>query len=80
MSNRIAEIRKLVEGKKGERIRLYVIGDRNRILDAIGVLDGVYTDVFTVNIEKSESYKKRYCYKYSEILTQRVRILPAVND
>ena len=60
---------------EGSAVSLYAIGDRNRILQAQGILDGVYPDIFTVRVDNG-SYQKRYCYAYSEILTQHVKIRP----
>lgn len=58
---------------KGCCVRLYAVGDRNKITSAVGVLDGVYPDVFTVLVSM-EGYTQRFSYTYSEIITKNVKI------
>ena len=60
----------------GSRVRLYVIGDRNRITDTTGILDGLYPSLFTVTVDRGR-FKHHYSFTYSEILTDRVRVTPA---
>lgn len=73
--NTIQEIRNTLAPYKGKRVKLYVIGERNRILDTHGILDGLYPDVFTVVVGTGE-YDKRYSYTYREILTHHVSVTP----
>jgi len=74
----IDEIRSSLERYKGRRVSLHAVGDRNRVLNTVGVLDGVYSDIFTIFVH-NESYDKRYCYTYSEILTKNVRVDPVAD-
>lgn len=74
--DQISAIRNAVQKYKGQEIKLYVIGDRNRIMDTSGVLEGVYRDIFTVLVDE-EDICRRYSFSYREILTRRVRLSAA---
>lgn len=58
---------------KGKVVSLYAVGDRNRVLNTRGVLDGVYPEVFTVLV-RMQGYNQRYSYSYNEVITNRVRV------
>ncbi len=76
MSNQLLAIRRKLQPCQGQKVRLHVRGERNKILDTHGILEGLYGDVFTVYVQ-SEDYGRRYCYSYHDILTKNVSILPA---
>ena len=72
-NNRIDSIRNALRSNIGQPVKLHVIGDRNKVIDACGILDGVYSDIFTILVNNNDYYK-RYCYTYSEIITKNVAI------
>lgn len=72
----VERIRRSMADMKGEKVNLHAIGDRNRVTRAVGVLDGVYPDVFTVHVNR-EGYSQRYSYTYSEVITKNVMIARA---
>jgi uncharacterized protein Veg len=78
MSKRIPAIRTSMKPMQGSMVHLYAIGDRNKVLDTEGVLQGVYRDIFTVRVA-SESYTKTYCYPYCDIITKNVQINPIMS-
>ncbi|MFQ9177067.1 MAG: Veg family protein, partial [Christensenellaceae bacterium] len=41
----VGKIRERLAMKKGRRVELYAIGERNRVTRAQGVLDGVYPGI-----------------------------------
>lgn len=71
----IAAIRKNLESYKGQNVCLKALGGRRKNLLAYGVLDGVYSDVFTVLVDM-DGYTKHFSYTYNEILTKHVLIEP----
>ncbi len=75
MKTQIINIRNELRKIKGQGVRLHVIGERNKITDELGVLEGVYSDIFTVRIAY-EDYVRRYSYSYAEVLTRHVKIYP----
>ena len=75
MKNQLSTIRRTLEACQGQTVRLHVRGERNKILDTRGVLEGLYGDVFTVYVQL-EDYGRRYWYSYHDILTKNVSILP----
>lgn len=79
MKDKIQEIRNELTPYVGKAVHLYVVGDRNRILNTTGVLDGVYSDIFTVAVQ-NDSYLRRYCYTYSEMLVGNVKVHPALQS
>ena len=68
-----------MEPLQGNKVHLYAVGNRNKILDTQGVLEGVYRDVFTVRVI-NESYAKTYCYPYCDIITKNVQINLIASD
>lgn len=69
----VNKVRAKLAVKKGSRVELYAVGDRNRVTRAQGVLDGVYPGIFTVLVD-SKGYKTRYSYTYNELITGKVNI------
>lgn len=72
-NNNISDIRASLRNQLGQPVKLHVIGDRNKVIDAYGILDGVYSDIFTILVNNNDYYK-RYCYTYSEIITKNVAV------
>ena len=77
MSNQLGRIKSLLSAYQGCMVQLYAIGERNKILDTYGILEGIYPEVFVVQVEQG-GYCRKYCYSYSEILTKRVKVTPAL--
>ena len=77
MPNQLKHIKSVLSNYEGCMVRLYAIGERNKIIDIFGILEGVYSDIFIV-ITDQDGYTRRYCYSYSEILTKRVKVIPAL--
>ena len=69
----VGKIRERLAMKKGRRVELYAIGERNRVTRAQGVLDGVYPGIFTILVD-SKGYSTRYSYTYNELITGKVNI------
>ena len=67
------KIRRSLAGIEGRAVELYAVGERNRVTQERGILDGVYPDIFTVSVRKS-GYTQRFCYTYSEVLTKKVKV------
>ena len=75
MNHQLGAIRHKLLPCQGQKVRLHVRAERNRILDTHGVLEGLYGEVFTVYVQ-SEDYARRYCYSYHDILTRHVSVIP----
>lgn len=69
------EIKSEVSLLKGKDVKLYINRGRRKILKFDGVIDNVYTSVFTVK-EKIENTPTR-TYSYSDILCGDVKITDA---
>lgn len=67
------EIRKALMAIKGERVKLFARGERNRIIRATGILDGVYPAIFTVAVCTDGQFHK-FSYTYNEVVTKNVSV------
>jgi len=66
------DIKRAILSLKGEQVELYINRGRRKILKFEGVIDNVYTSVFTVK-EKIAS-ALTHTYSYSDILCGEVKI------
>ena len=66
------EIKRSVLSLKGEQVKLYINRGRRKILKLEGVIDNVYTSVFTVKDKITTS--ATHTYSYSDILCGEVKI------
>lgn len=67
----IEDIKQSVLRLKGEQVKLYINRGRRKILKFQGVVDNVYSSVFTV---KQQVGAATYTYSYSDILCGEVKI------
>ena len=68
----IDEIKRAVLSLKGEEVKLYINRGRRKISRFEGVIDNVYTSVFTVKDKIPSSLT--HTYSYSDILCGEVKI------
>lgn len=66
------DIKQAVLSLKGEQVKLYINRGRRKILKLEGVIDNVYTSVFTV--KDAISTTSTHTYSYSDILCGEVKI------
>ena len=66
------DIKQAVSSLKGEQVKLYINRGRRKILKFQGVIDSVYSSVFTVK-EQIET-NSTHTYSYSDILCGEVKI------
>ncbi len=66
------DIKRAVLSLKGEQVKLYINRGRRKILKFEGVIDNVYTSVFTVKDKIASSLT--HTYSYSDILCGEVKI------
>ena len=70
------DIKQAVLSLKGEMVQLYINRGRRKVLRFEGVIDNVYTSVFTVKDKIASSLT--HTYSYSDILCGEVRITKSV--
>lgn len=68
----LEDIKRAVLSLKGEQVKLYINRGRRKILKFEGVIDNVYTSVFTV--KDSIPTSATHTYSYSDILCGEVKI------
>lgn len=73
MPSQLQQIQDRLRAYQGGIVHLHAVGERNKVLEAYGVLEGVYPEVFVILVQE-EAQKRRYCYAYREVLTRRVEI------
>lgn len=66
------DIKQAVLSLKGEQVKLYINRGRRKVLKLEGVIDNVYTSVFTVKDKIATS--ATHTYSYSDILCGEVKI------
>ncbi|MBQ7880499.1 MAG: Veg family protein [Clostridia bacterium] len=66
------DIKQAVLSLKGEEVKLYINRGRRKILKFEGVIDNVYTSVFTVKDRIASA--STHTYSYSDILCGEVKI------
>lgn len=65
------DIKRAVLSLKGEQVKLHINRGRRKILRLEGIIDNVYTSVFTV---KDNADTNTHTYSYSDILCGEVKI------
>lgn len=66
------DIKQAVLSLKGEQVKLYINRGRRKIFKFEGIIDNVYTSVFTVKDKIATS--STHTYSYSDILCGEVKI------
>ncbi len=68
----LEDIKHAVQQLKGESVELYINRGRRKVFKFEGIIDNVYTSVFTVKEKIASSLT--YTYSYSDILCGEVKI------
>lgn len=68
----LEDIKQAVLSLKGEEVKLYINRGRRKILRFEGVIDNVYTSVFTVKDKITST--STHTYSYSDVLCGEVKI------
>lgn len=58
----------------GCKVKLKANRGRKRMLEANGVLEGMYPNVFTIKIDKDNQANRRISYSYTDLLTSNVKL------
>ena len=66
------DIKQAILSLKGEQVKLYINRGRRKIFKFEGIIDNVYTSVFTVKDKIATS--STHTYSYSDILCGEVKI------
>ena len=70
----LKKIREDVKTKVGRNVRLKANRGRRKTFIKEGVLENVYTNIFTVKVVESADFVRRLSYSYSDILTETVEL------
>ena len=72
--NALKKIRDDVMTNVGRNVRVKANRGRKKTFIKEGVLENVYTNIFTVKVVESADFVRRLSYSYSDILTQTVEL------
>ncbi len=75
MNSCMDAIKTQIRASKGALIKIRTRTGRRNGIELGGIIDGLYPEVFTVMV-KEHGNSRRYCFSYSEILTNHVQIVP----
>ncbi|MBE3597130.1 MAG: Veg family protein [Hydrogenibacillus sp.] len=72
--NALADIKSLLEGYVGRRIRLKANGGRKKTVEHVGILEETYPLVFIVKLDEETRPLRRVSYSYADVLTETVEL------
>jgi len=70
----IMEIKKGLEERIGERLKIKANGGRRKTIVRSGVLSETYPSVFVVELDQDEHSYERVSYSYADVLTETVEL------
>lgn len=69
----LCEIRKNLESRVGEKIRLKANRGRSRTFEKEGVLESTYPSIFVIRVDEP-NYYQRFTFSYADVLTETVEL------
>lgn len=76
----LKKIREDVETNLGKNVRLKANRGRKKTFVKEGVLENVYSNIFTVKVVELADFVRRLSYSYSDILTETVELTVLPSD
>lgn len=73
-ANTISEIKKTIESNVGKPVRLKANRGRRKTFEKEGILEKVYSDIFTIKVKESQDFVRRLAYSYTDLLTETVEL------
>ncbi|MGI6558895.1 MAG: Veg family protein [Limnochordia bacterium] len=72
--NVLAEIKKDLDSCVGKKIKLRANRGRRQVMEAEGILERTYPNVFVVYLDKQNAVR-RVSYTYADVLTETVELM-----
>lgn len=69
----VERIKRMIEKLNGQNVVLVIKNGRKGYQKKIGVISGIYPDIFTVDT-LNEDAQKKLCLSYIDVLTKNVRL------
>lgn len=69
----LGEIKKSLEARIGEKIRLKANRGRRKTYEKEGVLENTYPSIFTIRVDE-KNYNQRLSFTYVDVLTETVEL------
>jgi uncharacterized protein Veg len=70
----VNRVRNELQQYMGCKVKLKANRGRKRMLEANGVLENMYPNVFTIRIDKANEMNQRISYSYTDLLTANVKL------
>lgn len=70
----LVEIKRVLDGQIGKRLKLIANGGRKKTVERYGTLAETYPAVFIVALDQDENAFERVSYSYADILTETVEL------
>ena len=74
-NNRLAAIKKDIEGHVGESVTLKANGGRRKVLVNKGIIEKAYPSIFVIRLDNDN--RRTVTYSYSDVLTKTVQLVYA---
>lgn len=78
--NRVDEIRDVLVGMQGKRLRVRANMGRSRVVERVGTLVATHPSLFMIQIEERRGRVSRQSYQYVDILTGLVELFDDETD
>ena len=72
--NHVAEIQEKLTGMVGDRVKVKANMGRTRVIERMGVINGVHPAVFIIEVDERRGRKSRQSYQYVDVLTGTVEL------
>ncbi|HKM17378.1 MAG TPA: Veg family protein [Limnochordia bacterium] len=72
-TNPLEQIKLNLDACVGKKIRLKANKGRKKVVEAEGILENTYPNIFVIRLDKSSAVK-RLSYTYADVLTQTVEL------
>lgn len=72
-TNQLDQIKLNLDEHVGKKIKLKANRGRKKIVEAEGILEGTYPNIFVIKLDKPSAVR-RLSYTYSDILTETVEL------
>ncbi|MDN5346508.1 MAG: hypothetical protein PWP65_72 [Clostridia bacterium] len=76
----LATIRKDLEARVGQKVKLRANRGRKKVLERIGVLERTYPNIFVIRLEEQKAPERRISFSYTDVLTETVELTVEGSD
>ncbi|HBT47434.1 MAG TPA: Veg protein [Peptococcaceae bacterium] len=71
----LATIRRDLEARVGQKIKLRANRGRKKIIEKVGILEKTYPNIFIIRLEEQKVPERRVSFSYADVLTDTVELM-----